>query len=436
MEVQIESIVSQTNLRIAYDQVIGNKGSSGVDGMGVKELKPYLKQNWTEVRRNLMTGKYKPSLVRRVSIDKPDGGKRHLGIPTVLDRMIQHSISQELVKKYDVNFSDHSYGFRSGRNAHQALERSLDYIKGGYEYMVSIDLSKFFDRVHHDRLMSKLSKDIRDKQVLLLIRRYLQSGIMIEGVVHRPTQGTPQGGNLSPILSNIVLDELDVELTNRGHKFVRYADDISIFVKSRRAGERVLESVSNWIEKVLRLRVNTDKSGVSHCTKGGLLGYGFYKDSKGYNHRVLPKSLKRFKAKLRRVTSRRISISFDERVEKERQIIQGWINYYGMAKCKGHMIKLDSWLRRRFRQCIWKTWKLVRTRMRRLMQLKIPRQKAYEWANTRLGYWRISKSPILHTAIPNSLLESRGYHSLVSYYDYRHTDLMNRRDTRTVRPVV
>ena len=206
MEVQIEKIVSQTNVQIAYNQVLGNKGSSGIDGMGVSELKPYLKSHWTGVKSQLLTGKYKPSLVRRVSIDKPNGGKRHLGIPTVLDRMIQHSISQELVKNYDAGFSDYSYGFRPGKDAHQALERSLCLINSGYEYMVSIDLSKFFDRVHHDRLMSKLSKDMTDKRVLLLIRSYLQSGIMIEGVLHRPTQGTPQGGNLSPILSNIVLD--------------------------------------------------------------------------------------------------------------------------------------------------------------------------------------------------------------------------------------
>lgn len=436
MEVRIENIVSRSNLEKAYGQVVGNRGSSGIDGMKVEELKRHLSEYWEEYKTKILAGKYKPSLIRRVSIGKPDGGIRHLGIPTVLDRMIQHSISQELVKYYDAGFSKNSYGFRPGRNAHQALEQSLDYINEGYEYLVSIDLSKFFDRVHHDRLMSKLSKDISDKQVLRLIRRYLQSGIMIDGVVHQPREGTPQGGNLSPILSNIVLDELDKELERRGHKFVRYADDISIYVKSRRAGERVLESIGKWIEKVLRLTVNTEKSGVYHCTRGGLLGYGFNKNSELYTLRVLPKSLKRFKEKLRKLTSRKWSISFDDRVEKERQIIQGWINYYGLAKCKGHMKLLDQWLRRRFRQCIWKTWKLVRTRKKNLIKLGIPEKKAYMWANTRKGYWAISKSPILTTAIPNKLLESRGYRSLVSYYEYRHSDLMNRRDTRTVRPVV
>ncbi|MEM9546434.1 MAG: group II intron reverse transcriptase/maturase [Bacteroidota bacterium] len=436
MEVRIENIVSRGNLERAYSQVVGNKGSSGVDEMEVEELKSHLKEFWQDYKKQLLTGTYNPSLIRRVSIGKPGGGLRHLGIPTVLDRMIQHSISQELVKYYDTGFSANSYGFRPGRNAHQALEQSLSYVNEGYEYLVSIDLSKFFDRVHHDRLMSRLSKDITDKEVLRLIRRYLQSGIMIEGVVHQLREGTPQGGNLSPILSNIVLDELDKELEGRRHKFVRYADDISIYVKSRRAGERVLKSVSNWIEKVLRLKVNTEKSGVYHCTKGGLLGYGFYKNSEGYVHRVLPKSLKRFKAKLRKVTSRRWSMSFDERVEKERQIIQGWINYYGLAKCKSHMKEIDKWLRRRFRQCIWKTWKLVRTRMRNLIKLGIPKKYAYKWANTRKGYWAISKSPILTRSIPNKLLDSRGYRSLVSYYEYRHSDLMNRRDTRTVRPVV
>ena len=436
MEVLLENILSRSNLSIAYNQVVRNKGGAGVDGMTVDDLGDYLRENWETIRPKIEQGKYKPSAVRRVSIPKANGGERHLGIPTVFDRMLQHSISQELDKLYDETFSEYSYGFRKGRDAHQALNQSLDYIQSGYEYMVSIDLEKFFDRVNHDKLMSKLSKRIADKEVLRLIRRYLQSGIMDEGVIQRNEEGTPQGGNLSPILSNIVLDELDKELSSRGHRFVRYADDISIFVKTSRAGLRVLESVSHWITKQLKLKVNTEKSGVKHCLRGGLLGYGFYKSKAGYGFRILQSSYKRFKIKLKRLTKRSWSVSLDYRLEKIRQTIQGWLNYYSLAGGKKRLIRLDEWLRRRLRMCIWKTWKRVRTKARSLTKLGIPKEKAYWWACTRKGYWQVSGSPILETAITNRRLEKRGYRSLLSYYLYRHSILMNRRDTRTVRPVV
>lgn len=436
MEVLLENILSRNNLLVAYNQVVGNKGASGIDGMTVDKLGDYLKENWESIRQEIEQGKYKPSAVRRVSIPKPNGGERHLGIPTVLDRMVQHSISQELAKLYDPMFSEYSYGFRKGRDAHQALNQSLDYIQAGYEYMVSIDLEKFFDRVNHDKLMSKLSKGISDKEVLRLIRRYLQSGIMEDGLMRRNEEGTPQGGNLSPILSNIVLDDLDKELESRGHRFVRYADDISIFVKTPKAGLRVLESVSNWISKRLKLRVNAEKSGVKHCTRGGLLGYGFYKSKTGYGYRIQSSSYKRFKVKLKRLTKRSWSVSLDYRLEKLRQTGQGWLNYYGLANGKQRIGRLDEWLRRRVRMCIWKTWKRVRTRMRSLIKLGIEKQQAYCWACTRRGYWETSGSPILQTTITTGRLEKRGYVSLLSYYLRRHSILMNRRDTRTVRPVV
>ncbi len=432
----LENILSRDNLSIAYNQVVRNKGAGGVDGLTVDNLKAYLNTNWSEIRDKIKEGKYKPLAVRRVSIPKPNGGERQLGIPTVLDRMIQHSISQELDKLYDDKFSEYSYGFRRGRSAHHALEQSLAYIKSGKEYVVSIDLEKFFDRVNHDKLMSQLSKDIKDKEVLRLIRRYLQSGIMENGVVCRNKEGTPQGGNLSPILSNIVLDALDKELERRGHCFVRYADDISIFVNTSRAGERVLTSVSNWLEKQLKLKVNLKKSGVKHCMKSGLLGYGYYKSQDGFGYRVLPSSYKRFQVKLKRLTKRSWSVSLDYRLEKLRQTIQGWLNYYGLASGKKRLMRLDEWLRRRLRMCIWKTWKRVRTRMRCLMKLGIPKEKAYMWANTRKGYWQVSGSPILTTTITTRRLEKRGYLSILSYYLHRHLVLMNRRDTRTVRPVV
>ena len=421
MEVILENILSRKNLLLARKQVVSNKGAAGIDGMSVEELGEYLINNWKEIRYKIEQGKYKPSAVRRVSIPKPNGGERHLGIPTVLDRMLQHSIHQELEKLYDEKFSEHSYGFRKGRSAHDALNQSLDYIQSGYEYMVSIDIEKFFDRVNHDKLMSKLSKSISDKEVLRLIRRYLQSGIMEDGIVRRNEGGTPQGGNLSPILSNIVLDELDKELESRGHRFVRYADDISIFVKTPKAGERVMRSVSLWIEKQLKLKVNAEKSGVKHCSKTGLLGYGFYKSKDGYKFRVQASSIKRFQVKLKRLTNRSRSISLDDRLEKLRQTIQGWLNYYGLANCKSRIIRLDEWLRRRVRMCIWKTWKLVRTKMRSLIKLGISKQRAYMWANSRKGYWRISGSPIVQRALTNRRLEQRGYRSLVSYYIYRHS---------------
>ena len=432
----LEDILESDNLNHAYQQVKRNKGAAGIDGMTTDKLGAYLSEEGEGLLASIRQGTYKPKAVKRVEIPKPAGGVRLLGIPTVVDRMIQQAIGQQLSKHYDPLFSGHSYGFRPGRSCHDALDKALGYLNEGYSYVVSIDLSKFFDRVNHDRLMYALSMRIKDKEVLRLIRRYLQSGVMINGVVHKTEEGTPQGGNLSPVLSNIVLDELDKELEGRGHKFVRYADDITIFAKSRRAGERVLESTATYIEKRLKLQVNRDKSGVYHYTKGGLLGFGFYKDAKGVQARILEESYRRFGSKLKQMTSRKKPISFDERMDKLYSYITGWIAYYGKAKGKAKLKRYDEWLRRRVRMCIWKQWKKVSKRMRSLIQLGIDRQKAYEWANTRKGYWRISKSPILHRAITTERLEERGYPSIEKIYLRRHSILMNRRDTRTVRPVV
>ena len=432
----LEDILESDNLNHAYQQVKRNKGAAGIDGMTTDKLGAYLSEEGEGLLASIRQGTYKPKAVKRVEIPKPAGGVRLLGIPTVVDRMIQQAIGQQLSKHYDPLFSGHSYGFRPGRSCHDALDKALGYLNEGYSYVVSIDLSKFFDRVNHDRLMHTLSLRIKDKEVLRLIRRYLQSGVMINGVVHKTEEGTPQGGNLSPVLSNIVLDELDKELEGRGHKFVRYADDITIFAKSRRAGERVLESTATYIEKRLKLQVNRDKSGVYHYTKGGLLGFGFYKDAKGVQARILEESYRRFGSKLKQMTSRKKPISFDERMDKLYSYITGWIAYYGKAKGKAKLKRYDEWLRRRVRMCIWKQWKKVSKRMRSLIQLGIDRQKAYEWANTRKGYWRISKSPILHRAITTERLEERGYPSIEKIYLRRHSILMNRRDTRTVRPVV
>lgn len=434
--ISITDILSRDNLNRAYVQVTGNQGAAGIDGMTTKELGGYLSEHGEELLRLLRTGTYKPKAVKRVEIPKAKGGVRLLGIPTVVDRMIQQAIGQELSKHYDPLFSDYSYGFRAGRSCHQAIDTALDYINAGYCYAVSIDLAKFFDRVNHDRLMYTLSMRIKDKEVLRLIRRYLQSGVMINGVVQKTEEGTPQGGNLSPILSNIVLDELDKELERRGHKFVRYADDITIFVQSRRAGERVLKSVTDYIESRLKLQVNRDKSGVYHYTKVGMLGFGFYKDAKGVQCRILERPYQSFRRRLKRLTSRKWSISFDERMDYLYSYITGWIGYYGKAKGGAKMRRTDEWLRRRLRMCIWKQWKKVGKRMRSLKQLGASKQQAYEWANTRKSYWRISRSPILQRTITNERLAKRGYTSIEKVYRRRHSILMNRRDTRTVRPVV
>jgi len=434
--ISIQDVLESTNVSRATSQVIGNKGAAGIDKMPVSELSSYLQRNWTILKTSLENGTYRPEAVRRVEIPKPQGGVRLLGIPTVVDRTLQQSIAQCLSKHYDSQFSEFSYGFRPNRSCHNALDTALDYLNAGYEYVVEIDLSKFFDRVNHDRLMYRLSTQIKDKVLLKLIRKYLQSGVMINGVVHQTEAGTPQGGNLSPILSNIVLDELDKELESRGHKFVRYADDITIFVRSRRAGERVLNIVSDYLERRLKLKVNRDKSGVHHYTKAGMLGFGFYKDAKGIQCRILGKSYRRFRAKLKVLTKRSWSVTVDYRLSHINWLINGWIGYYGKAKGRSRLRRLDEWLRRRLRMCIWKQWKKIGKRLRSLVQLGASRQKAYEWANTRKGYWHISKSPILQVTITTARLAQRGYQSIVKTYNRRHLILTNRRDTRTVRPVV
>ena len=429
-------ILSNANVGRAYHQVVSNKGAPGIDGMTTDNLQEYLGANWPSVKSLLEQGKYHPQAVRRVEIPKAKGGTRKLGIPTVLDRMIQQAIAQEMVKYYEAKFSDYSYGFRPQRGCHDAIDTALEYLNADYTYLVEIDLSKFFDRVNHDRLMHRLSTEILDKEVLRLIRRYLQSGVMEDGIKHPTQEGTPQGGNLSPVLSNIVLDELDKELEERGHKFVRYADDITIFVKSKRAGERVLASLSKYIETKLKLKVNQDKSGISHYSKGGMLGFGFYNDGKEVQCRIAKKSYENFKNKLKGLTSRSWSISLDNRLREINWLTQGWISYYGKAKGRDQLKKIDKWVRRRLRMVIWKQWKKTGKRIRSLIQLGIPRYQAYQWANTRKSYWRTSKSPILQRSVTTARLLERGYVSILEKYNHRHSILMNRRGTRPVCQVV
>ena len=412
----LERILSRENLLIAMKRVIANKGSHGVDGMTVYELKQFLQMNWIRIREDIFNNEYKPMPVRRVEIPKPSGGTRLLGIPTVLDRFIQQAIAQELNLIYDENFSENSFGFRPRRDAKDAIKKAESYINKGYRWVVDIDLEKFFDKVNHDILMYKLSKDIKDKRVLKLIRKYLQSGIMINGIVVSNEEGTPQGGPLSPLLSNIMLDELDKELEKRGHRFCRYADDCNIYVKSKRAGERVMESITSFIEGKLKLKVNMNKSAVERPWKRKFLGFTLgIMFGKAYSS-VSKQLLKKHKDKLREILSRSKPMTLEQRIIKLNQINIGWINYYGIAKCKGIVTQLDKWIRQRLRMCIWKQWKKVKTRYKNLKKLGLNHWQAIKFANTRKGYWRTANSPIMETTFTNQFFNDLGLKSLTRQY--------------------
>jgi group II intron reverse transcriptase/maturase len=412
----LEEILSKENMLTAYRRVKANKGSHGTDGMSVEELADYLKENWQGLKDRILEGTYKPQPVRRVEIPKPDGGIRLLGIPTVLDRLLQQAIYQKLEPIFDPTFSANSYGFRKGKNAKQAVLKAQSYQNEGYSWVVDIDLEKFFDRVNHDILMSRLARKVDDKRMLKLIRAYLNAGVMINGVVLDSLEGTPQGGNLSPLLANIMLDELDKELEKRGHTFCRYADDCNIYVKSKRAGERVMESICLFIEKKLKLKVNKDKSAVDRPSKRKFLGFSFYYKENGVGIRVHEKSLNRLKAKLKAATGRSLGISIESRLNTIRVLIIGWINYFGIADIKSKCQELDEWLRRRIRMCIWKQWKKIKTRYQNLIKLGVKEAKAWEWANTRKGYWRISNSWILATTLTNQVLDKLGFVGLTNRY--------------------
>lgn len=412
----LNQILSRENMLQALKRVEQNKGSHGVDMMPVQNLRQHIVENWLSIKEAILKGTYEPMPVRRVEIPKPDGGVRLLGIPTVTDRLIQQAIAQVLSKVYDPTFSENSYGFRPNRSAHDAVRKAKEYIRDGHRWVVDMDLEKFFDKVNHDRLMGTLAKRIQDKPLLKLIRKYLQSGVMINGVVSSTLEGTPQGGPLSPLLSNIVLDELDKELERRGHKFVRYADDCNIYVKSKRAGLRTMANIQRFIEGKLRLKVNEKKSAVDRPWKRKFLGFSFtyHKEPKV---RIAKESLKRMKNKVREITSRKMPYPMEYRIQKLNQYLMGWCGYFALADTKSIFLELDKWIRRRLRMCLWKNWKKPKTKIRNLIQLGVPQWQAYEWGNTRKSYWRISNSPILHRTLGNSYWRNQGLKSLEARYE-------------------
>jgi RNA-directed DNA polymerase len=406
----LDRILSKENMTQAYERVFANKGSAGIDKMTVYELKGYLNVHWSENKSAIRNGTYRPQPVLGVEIDKPKGGKRLLGIPTVTDRLIQQAIQQVLNEQFDTEFSPYSYGFRKGRNCHQAIKQALEYVNNGSHYVVDIDLSKFFDRVNHDFLMGLLSKKITDKTLLVLIRRYLQSGIMLDGVSCKRTEGTPQGSPMSPLLSNIMLNELDKELERRGHKFVRYADDFSIYVNTKRSAHRVMRTVTKFVETKLKLKVNKDKSAVRYAGHMELLGYGIYRmRSQKFGLKVIESNWQKFVSKCKAITRKTAPLSLEERMLKLRELGYGWIGYFRMANIKSRLAQLDGNLTGRLRYCIWKSWKRLRTRIRNLKRLGVPIWLAIKWGLTRKGGWHVVNTPILQTTITNERLMKRGF---------------------------
>jgi RNA-directed DNA polymerase len=412
----MEQVVERENLIRAWKRVRANKGSPGIDGMTVEDLTGYLKESWPRIREELRRGEYQPQPVKEVLIPKPDGGTRRLGIPTVLDRFIQQAIQQVLSPIYDPTFSDHSYGFRPNRRAHQAVEQAKRYIAEGNEWVVDMDLEKFFDRVNHDILMGRLARRIGDKRVLRIIRRYLQAGIMANGVVQERWEGTPQGGPLSPLLSNILLDELDKELERRGHRFCRYADDANIYVKSKRAGERVFASIEEFLWKRLKLRINREKSAVARYHERGFLGFGFT-SGKTLKVKATDKSLDRLKERIREITRRSRGISLTQVIEELQEYLRGWIGYFRLVETLSILQDLEGWIRRRLRCFVAKQWiKSCHTRYKNLIRLGVNDDQARMVAASRKGPWALSNMKPLKIALSNRFFAGKGFSGLLNQY--------------------
>ena len=421
----IEEILSRANLTAAYKQVVSNKGCAGVDKMSVKELQAYLLKQWSQIKLEIESGTYLPQKVLGIEIPKPNGGKRLLGIPTVLDRLVQQAIQQHLSPLYEPEFSLFSYGFRPGKNAHQAILQALTYINEGFQYVIDLDLKNFFDMVNHNYLMSLLNRKIKDRILMKLIRKYLKSGIMLNGLEQVRESGTPQGSPLSPLLSNVILNELDKELIKRKLRFVRYADDVSIYVKSERAAKRVLASITRFIEDQLKLKINQDKTSICRPVNLKLLGFGFVstykKGEKGkYQLVTSDKSFERLKAKIKRITRKTRPMTFDERMTDLMLLTNGWVRYYKLSSMWQKLKDLDGWVRNRLRYCIRKDWKKPDRRRRAYIQLGIDPEMAYSWSRSRYGSWRIAQSPIMGTTVTNERLEKRGYISFLQVFERLH----------------
>jgi len=403
----MEEVCQRDNLWKALTRVRANKGAPGVDGMTVRELRKYLKRHWPKIRDQLLTGTYRPQAVKRVEIPKPDGGVRKLGIPTVLDRFIQQAVQQVLGARWDRTFSEHSYGFRPGRSAHQAVAQAQAYIAEGCGFTVDMDLEKFFDRVNHDILMGRIAKRVEDKRMLKLIRAFLNAGVMENGLVSPSEEGTPQGGPLSPLLSNLLLDDLDKELEQRGLRFVRYADDCNIYVCSRRAGERVMQSITRFLTDKLKLKVNESKSGVARPARRKFLGFSFT-GGKQPKRRIAPKTLLRFKKRIRVLTKRNRGVSLEQMVQELRRYLIGWRGYFGFCQTPSVLRNLDSWIRRRLRCFQWKQWKRGKTRFAELRKRGVGKDLAAQTAGSSRGLWHISRSPAQSFALPGAYFDSLG----------------------------
>lgn len=403
----MEEVCERENCKQALARVKANKGSAGVDGMTVEQLPEHLKQHWPAIREQLLSGTYRPQPVRRVEIPKPDGGMRKLGIPTVLDRFVQQAVMQVLQRRWDRTFSEHSYGFRLGRSAHQAVKQAQQCMAEGYRWVVDLDLEKFFDRVNHDKLMAKLAERVSDKHLLKLIRAFLRAGVMENGLVSPVDEGTPQGGPLSPLLSNIVLDEFDREVERRGLRFARYADDCNIYVRSRRAGSRVMESLARFITTKLKLKVNAQKSAVARPWERKFLGFSFTSEG-APRRRIAPKAVDRFKERVRELTGRTRGVSVERMAEDLSRYLRGWIGYFGKCETPSVLQGLERWIRHRLRSMVWKQWKRGTVRFAELRKRGVGRDLAAQTAGSAHGPWRLANSPALSLALPNAYFDSLG----------------------------
>ena len=418
----LERILNRENLNRAYKRVRANKGAPGIDGMTVEEALPWLREHREELLESIRAGKYKPQPVRRKEIPKREGGKRQLGIPTVIDRIVQQAIAQQLTPIYEPLFSEDSYGYRPGRRAQQAIMKVKEYAEKGYTQAVLVDLSKYFDTLNHELLLNRVRKNVKDKRVIDLIKKYLKAGVMENGLLVRTREGSPQGGPLSPLLANIYLNEYDQEMARRGVPVIRYADDIVVLAKSARAAQRLLESTQRYLEGKLKLKMNVEKSkvvSVYSIRNFKFLGFALGKGRNGVYIRAHAKSLKKAKAKLKELTSRSQGRNVRKVMENVKVYIRGWLGYFGIASMKTTMQRWDEWLRRRFRVYIWKQWKVPKARIKNLIKLGIPRYYAYKWGYVK-GYWNVAGSPVLTRSITNERLAQAGYYSILNRYESVH----------------